>query len=66
MHNGGSIVLGSSGVQLKGIPFYKTYGATKAALRFWARSMGHDRKSFNKTFGTNVRGLLSLFSKRFP
>ncbi|MBO0737510.1 MAG: SDR family oxidoreductase [Alphaproteobacteria bacterium] len=44
MHDGGSIVLVSSGVHLKGIPFYHTYGATKAALRFWARSMAAELK----------------------
>ena len=44
MHDGGSIVLVSSGVHLKGIPFYQTYGATKAALRFWARSMAAELK----------------------
>jgi NAD(P)-dependent dehydrogenase (short-subunit alcohol dehydrogenase family) len=44
MHDGGSIVLVSSGVHLKGIPFYQSYGATKAALRFWARSMAAELK----------------------
>jgi NAD(P)-dependent dehydrogenase (short-subunit alcohol dehydrogenase family) len=44
MHDGGAIVLVSSGVHLKGIPFYQTYGATKAALRFWARSMAAELK----------------------
>jgi NAD(P)-dependent dehydrogenase (short-subunit alcohol dehydrogenase family) len=44
MHAGGAIVLVSSGVHLKGIPFYQTYGATKAALRFWARSMAAELK----------------------
>jgi NAD(P)-dependent dehydrogenase (short-subunit alcohol dehydrogenase family) len=43
-HDGGSIVLVSSGVHLKGIPLYQTYGATKAALRFWARSMAAELK----------------------
>lgn len=44
MRDGGSIVLVSSGVHLKGIPAYHTYGATKAALRFWARSMAAELK----------------------
>ena len=44
MHDGGSIVLVSSGVHMKGIPFYHTYGATKAALRFWARSIAAELK----------------------
>jgi NAD(P)-dependent dehydrogenase (short-subunit alcohol dehydrogenase family) len=44
MHDGGSIVLVSSGVHLKGIPLYQSYGATKAALRFWARSMAAELK----------------------
>ena len=40
MHDGGSIVLVSSDVHLKGIPFHQTYGATKATLRpeAWRRS----------------------------
>jgi NAD(P)-dependent dehydrogenase (short-subunit alcohol dehydrogenase family) len=46
MRDGGSIVLVSSGAHLKGkgIPFYQTYGATKAAPRFWARSMAAELK----------------------
>ncbi len=44
MRDGGAIVLVSSGVHLKGIPAYQTYGATKAALRFWARSMAAELK----------------------
>jgi NAD(P)-dependent dehydrogenase (short-subunit alcohol dehydrogenase family) len=44
MHDGGSIVLVSSGAHLKGIPLYQTYGATKAAVRFWARSMAAELK----------------------
>jgi NAD(P)-dependent dehydrogenase (short-subunit alcohol dehydrogenase family) len=44
LHDGGSIVLVASGVQYKGIPFYHTYGATKAALRFWARSFAAELK----------------------
>ena len=44
MRDGGSIVLVSSGVHMKGIPFYATYGATKAALRSFARSMAAELK----------------------
>jgi NAD(P)-dependent dehydrogenase (short-subunit alcohol dehydrogenase family) len=44
LYDGGSIVLVSSAVQYKGIPFYHTYGATKAALRFWARSLAAELK----------------------
>ncbi len=44
IRDGGSIVLVSSGVHLKGIPMYQSYGATKAALRFWARSMAAELK----------------------
>jgi NAD(P)-dependent dehydrogenase (short-subunit alcohol dehydrogenase family) len=44
IHDGGAIVLLSSGVHLKGIPFYQTYGATKAAIRFWARSFAAELK----------------------
>ena len=44
MRDGGSIVLLSSAAHLKGIPFYVTYSATKAALRSFARSMAADLK----------------------
>jgi NAD(P)-dependent dehydrogenase (short-subunit alcohol dehydrogenase family) len=44
MRGGGAIVLVSSGVHLKGIPMYVTYGATKAALRSFARSMAAELK----------------------
>jgi NAD(P)-dependent dehydrogenase (short-subunit alcohol dehydrogenase family) len=44
MRNGGSIVLVSSGLHLKGLPFYVTYSATKAALRSFARSMAAELK----------------------
>ena len=38
MKDGGSIILTGSGVWQKGIPVYATYGATKAALRSFART----------------------------
>ncbi len=38
MKEGGSIILTGSGVWQKGIPIYATYGATKAALRSFART----------------------------
>jgi NAD(P)-dependent dehydrogenase (short-subunit alcohol dehydrogenase family) len=44
LRNGGSIVLVSSGAHLKGIPFYVTYSATKAAIRSFARSWAADLK----------------------
>jgi NAD(P)-dependent dehydrogenase (short-subunit alcohol dehydrogenase family) len=44
MNDGGSIVLVSSCVHLKGIPQYTVYGATKAALRSWARSWAAELK----------------------
>src|ERR1700752_4539541 len=37
MKDGGSIILTGSGIWQKGIPVYATYGATKAALRSFAR-----------------------------
>ena len=40
----GSIVLVSSGAHLKGIPFYVTYSATKAAMRSFAGSWAADLK----------------------
>lgn len=44
IRNGGSIVLLTSGAYLKGIPFYVTYSATKAAVRSFARSMAAELK----------------------
>jgi NAD(P)-dependent dehydrogenase (short-subunit alcohol dehydrogenase family) len=44
MNDGGSIVLVSSCVHLKGIPQYTVYGATKAALRSFARSWAMELK----------------------
>ena len=38
MKEGGSIILNGSGAWQKGIPMYATYGATKAALRSFART----------------------------
>lgn len=43
--NGGSIILTGSGVWQKGIPIYATYGATKAALRSFARTWTADLAS---------------------
>jgi NAD(P)-dependent dehydrogenase (short-subunit alcohol dehydrogenase family) len=44
MNDGGSIVLVSSCVHLMGVPQYTVYGATKAALRSWARSWAAELK----------------------
>jgi len=44
IRDGGSVVLVASGVHQKGIPFYVTYGATKAAIRSFARSMAAELK----------------------
>jgi NAD(P)-dependent dehydrogenase (short-subunit alcohol dehydrogenase family) len=44
MNDGGSIVLLSSCVHLKGIPQYTVYGATKAAVRSWSRSWAAELK----------------------
>jgi NAD(P)-dependent dehydrogenase (short-subunit alcohol dehydrogenase family) len=44
LRNNGSIVLVSSGVANKGIPMYTTYGATKAAIRSFARSWAAELK----------------------
>ena len=40
LRNGGSIVLVSPGAHLKGIPFYVTYSATKAAMRSFRPELG--------------------------
>ena len=42
MNEGGSIILTGSGVRQKGVPVYATYGATKAALRSFARTWTAD------------------------
>jgi NAD(P)-dependent dehydrogenase (short-subunit alcohol dehydrogenase family) len=44
MNDGGSIVLVSSCVHVKGIPQYTVYGATKAAIRSFARSWAAELK----------------------
>lgn len=44
MKNGGSIVLVSSGMHMKGIPAHSTYAATKAALRSFARTWAMELK----------------------
>ncbi len=44
LRNGGSIVLVSSGANVKGIPSYVTYCATKAAVRSFVRSWAADFK----------------------
>jgi NAD(P)-dependent dehydrogenase (short-subunit alcohol dehydrogenase family) len=44
LRNGGSIVLVSSVANVKGIPFYVTYCATKAAMRSFVRSWAADFK----------------------
>ena len=44
MNDGGSVVLVSSCVHLKGIPQYTVYAATKAALRSFARSWAAELK----------------------
>lgn len=44
MTRGGSIVLISSGMHLKGRPGYSTYAATKAALRSYARTWAAELK----------------------
>jgi NAD(P)-dependent dehydrogenase (short-subunit alcohol dehydrogenase family) len=44
MKNGGSIVMISSGMHLKGFPAYGTYSATKAALRSFARTWAMELK----------------------
>jgi NAD(P)-dependent dehydrogenase (short-subunit alcohol dehydrogenase family) len=44
MRNGGSIVLVSSGLHLKGLPEHGTYAATKAAMRSFARTWAMELK----------------------
>jgi NAD(P)-dependent dehydrogenase (short-subunit alcohol dehydrogenase family) len=44
MTRGGSIVLVSSGLHLKGLPMHGTYSATKAALRSFARTWAAELK----------------------
>jgi NAD(P)-dependent dehydrogenase (short-subunit alcohol dehydrogenase family) len=44
MQQGGAIVTVSSGAHMKGIPFYVTYSATKAAIRSFVRSWAAELK----------------------
>ena len=44
LRKGGSVVLVSSGLHLKGLPEYGTYAATKAALRSFARTWAMELK----------------------
>ena len=44
LNDGGSIVLVSSGLHLKGFPAHSTYSATKAAVRSFARSWAAELK----------------------
>jgi NAD(P)-dependent dehydrogenase (short-subunit alcohol dehydrogenase family) len=44
MRKGGSVVLVSSGLHLKGLPEHSTYAATKAAVRSFARSWAMEWK----------------------
>jgi len=44
LRNGGSIVLVSSGLHLKGLPEHGTYAATKAAMRSFARTWAMELK----------------------
>jgi NAD(P)-dependent dehydrogenase (short-subunit alcohol dehydrogenase family) len=44
MRKGGSVVLVSSGMHMKGIPAHSTYAATKAALRSFARTWAAELK----------------------
>jgi NAD(P)-dependent dehydrogenase (short-subunit alcohol dehydrogenase family) len=47
LRDGGSIILVSSCVHTKGIPSYTVYGATKAAIRSFARSWAAELKDRN-------------------
>ena len=44
MRKGGSVVLVSSGLHLKGLPEHGTYAATKAAMRSFARTWAMELK----------------------
>jgi NAD(P)-dependent dehydrogenase (short-subunit alcohol dehydrogenase family) len=52
MTRGGSIVLVSSGLHMKGLPAHGTYSATKAALRSFARTWAAELK--DRKIRTNV------------
>jgi NAD(P)-dependent dehydrogenase (short-subunit alcohol dehydrogenase family) len=47
LRKGGSVVLVSSGLHLKGFPAHSTYSATKAALRSFARTWAAELKERN-------------------
>ena len=56
MKDGGSIILTGSGLWQKGIPVYAAYGATKAALRSFARTWTADLSARGDCFRGGVPG----------
>jgi NAD(P)-dependent dehydrogenase (short-subunit alcohol dehydrogenase family) len=58
LRDGGSIVLVSSGMHLKGIPAYGVYSATKAAIRSFARSWASELKERGIRVNTLSPGMI--------
>jgi NAD(P)-dependent dehydrogenase (short-subunit alcohol dehydrogenase family) len=58
LRKGGSVVLVSSGLHLKGFPAHSTYSATKAALRSFARTWAAELKERNIRVNTLSPGAI--------
>jgi NAD(P)-dependent dehydrogenase (short-subunit alcohol dehydrogenase family) len=58
LNDGGSIVLVSSGMHLKGFPLYGAYAASKAALRSFARSWAAELKDRRIRVNTLSPGMI--------
>jgi NAD(P)-dependent dehydrogenase (short-subunit alcohol dehydrogenase family) len=68
MKNGGSIVLVSSGMHIKGFPAHGTYSATKAAQRSFARTWANELKDNKIRVNTLSPGVINtaILDLQFP
>jgi len=66
--DGGSIVLVSSGMNVKGYPAYGTYAATKAAIRSFSRTWAHELKDRGIRVNTLSPGVIEtpIIEVQFP
>jgi NAD(P)-dependent dehydrogenase (short-subunit alcohol dehydrogenase family) len=66
--DGGSIVLVSSGMNVKGYPAYGTYAATKAAIRSFSRTCAHELKDRGIRVNTLSPGVIEtpIIEVQFP
>ncbi|KTC86973.1 SDR family NAD(P)-dependent oxidoreductase [Legionella brunensis] len=68
MKDGGTIVLISSGLHMKGVPEHATYAATKAAIRSFARTWANEFKDKGIRVNTLSPGLIDtpIIYSQFP